>query len=124
MSRRRMLTDVPTADVIVVNPTHFAVALRYDGKLPAPQVVAKGQDLIAAAIRRVAEENGVPVLANPPLARALYREVEIGHLIPDEFFGSVAEVLAFVYRTAGRRAAANRRKALAEARSPRVSTTA
>jgi flagellar biosynthetic protein FlhB len=116
MSRRRMLTDVPTADVVVVNPTHFAVALRYDGKAPAPQVVAKGQDLIAAAIRRIAEEHGVPVLANPPLARALYREVEIGHMIPEELFASVAEVLAFVYRTAGRRSAAARREALAAAR--------
>lgn len=113
MSRRRMLTDVPTADVVVVNPTHFAVALRYDGKVSAPQVVAKGQDLIAAAIRKVAEEHGVPVLANAPLARSLYREVEIGHMIPEEFFASVAEVLAFVYRTAGRRSAVQRRKALA-----------
>ena len=94
---------MPTADVVIVNPTHFAVALRYDGKAPAPQVVAKGQDLIAAAIRKVAEEHGVPVLASPPLARALYREVEIGHTIPEEFFASVAEVLAFVYRTSGRR---------------------
>jgi flagellar biosynthetic protein FlhB len=110
MSRRRMLSEVPTADVVVVNPTHFAVALRYDGKAPAPQVVAKGQDLIAAAIRKVAEEHGVPVLANPPLARALHREVEIGHMIPEELFAAVAEVLAFVYRTAGRRAA--RRRAL------------
>lgn len=113
LSRRRMLTEVPTADVVVVNPTHFAVALRYDGKAPAPQVVAKGQDLIAAAIRKVAEEHGVPVLANPPLARALYREIEIGHAIPEEFFASVAEVLAFVYRTAGRRGAARRQALVA-----------
>ena len=116
LSRRRMLTDVPLADVVVVNPTHFAVALRYDGKAPAPKVVAKGQDLIAAAIRKVAEEHGVPVLANPPLARALYREVEIGHTIPEELFASVAEVLAFVYRTAGRRTAARRRQAVLAAR--------
>ena len=109
LSRRRMLADVPGADVVVVNPTHFAVALKYDGSKAAPQVVAKGQDLVAAAIRKVAEENGVPVLANPPLARALYREVEIGHLIPEELFQAVAEVLAFVYRTAGRRAAQRRR---------------
>ena len=113
MSRRRMLTDVPTADVVVVNPTHFAVALRYDGKSPAPQVVAKGQDIIAAAIRKVAEEHGIPVLANPPLARALFREVEVGHMIPEEFFASVAEVLAFVYRTVGRRKAARGPRAVA-----------
>ena len=123
MSRRRMLTDVPLADVVVVNPTHFAVALRYDGKAPAPQVVAKGQDLIAAAIRKVAEEHGVPVLANPPLARALYREVEIGGLVPEELFAAVAEVLAFVYRTAGRRGAA-RRQALGAARPAGTSRSA
>lgn len=125
MSRRRMLTDVPTADVVVVNPTHFAVALKYDGKKSAPQVVAKGQDLMAAAIRRIAEEHGVPVLANPPLARALYRDVEVGHLIPEEFFQAVAEVLAFVYRTAGRRRrTATRRTALGPGSGPRTSHAA
>jgi flagellar biosynthetic protein FlhB len=116
MLNRRLLTEVPTADVIVVNPTHFAVALRYDGRSSAPQLVAKGQDLMAAAIRKIAEEHDVPVLSNPPLARALYREVEIGHMIPEEFFAAVAEVLAFVYRTSGRRAGRRRGKALAEAR--------
>lgn len=101
-TRRRMLADVPTADVVIVNPTHYAVALRYDGSTPAPEVVAKGVDLIAAAIRRVAEEHQVPVAHNAPLARALYREVEIGQQIPEAFFAAVAEVLAFVFRTAGR----------------------
>jgi flagellar biosynthetic protein FlhB len=102
-ARRRMMAAVPTADVVVVNPTHFAVALRYDGKKPAPEVIAKGVDLVAAAIRRVAEEHDVPVLSNPPLARALYREVELGQQIPEQFFMAVAEVLAFVFRTAKRR---------------------
>ena len=102
-ARRRMMAAVPTADAVVVNRTHFAVALRYDGKKPAPEVVAKGADLVAAAIRKLAEENGVPVISNPPLARALYREVELGHQIPEQFFVAVAEVLAFVFRTAKRR---------------------
>jgi flagellar biosynthetic protein FlhB len=102
-ARKRMLADIPTADVVVVNPTHYAVALRYDGEQPAPQVVAKGVDLVAKAIREIAEEHGVPVISNPPLARALYKQVELGHMIPDEFFQAVAEVLAFVYRTFGRR---------------------
>jgi flagellar biosynthetic protein FlhB len=102
-ARRRMLADVPTADVVIVNPTHFAVALRYDGTTPAPEVVAKGMDLVAAAIRRTAEEAGVPIVSQPPLARALYREVDLGRQIPEGLFASVAEVLAFVYRTAGRR---------------------
>jgi flagellar biosynthetic protein FlhB len=104
LARKRMLADVPTADVVVTNPTHYAVALRYDGTRAAPQVVAKGVDVVAAAIRRVAEEHGVPLLANPPLARALYREVDLGSEIPETFFAAVAEVLAFVYRRAGRRA--------------------
>jgi flagellar biosynthesis protein FlhB len=102
-ARKRMIADVATADVVVTNPTHFAVALRYDGSRPAPEVVAKGVDLVAKAIRTAAEEASVPVLTNPPLARALHREVELGQMIPDEFFAAVAEVLAFVYRTAGRR---------------------
>jgi flagellar biosynthesis protein FlhB len=106
-ARQRMIADVATADVVVTNPTHFAVALRYDGSRPAPEMVAKGVDLVAAAIRKAAEDADVPVLQNPPLARALYKEVEIGQMIPDSFFAAVAEVLAFVYRTAGRR----RRKA-------------
>jgi flagellar biosynthetic protein FlhB len=103
-SRRRMLADVPGADVVVVNPTHFAVALRYDPGLPAPQVVAKGADHLAAAIRAAAEEHGVPLVSNPPLARTLYRDVELGAMIPEALYVAVAEVLAYVFRTArGRR---------------------
>jgi flagellar biosynthetic protein FlhB len=100
--RRRMLADVPTADVVVVNPTHYAVALRYDGSAAAPEVVAKGLDHLALKIREIAEEAGVPIIEQPPLARALYREVDLGHQIPEEFFGAVAEILAFVFRTARR----------------------
>jgi flagellar biosynthetic protein FlhB len=105
-SRARMMAAVPQADVVVTNPTHFAVALRYDGTLPAPVVVAKGQDLVAAQIRRIAEENDVPIIPDPPLARELHRTVEIGQMIPAEMYAAVAQVLAFVYRIAGRRKAA------------------
>jgi flagellar biosynthetic protein FlhB len=113
MARKRMLADVPTADVVVVNPTHYAVALRYDGSKPAPEVIAKGLDHLALTIRRIAEDAGVTVVHQPPLARALYREVELGQMIPEELFTAVAEVLAFVFRTARRR----RRPALTAAAS-------
>jgi flagellar biosynthetic protein FlhB len=102
-ARARMMAAVPGADVVVTNPTHYAVALRYDGDAPAPVVVAKGTDLIAARIRAVAAEHGVPVIGDPPLARALHASVEIDREIPEELFGAVAQLLAFVYRTAGRR---------------------
>jgi flagellar biosynthetic protein FlhB len=102
-ARARMMAAVPGADVVVTNPTHYAVALVYDGKRVAPEVVAKGKDLIAAQIRRIAEENDVPVIADPPLARALHASVEIGQVVPEELYAAVARVLAFVYRLAGRR---------------------
>ena len=102
-ARARMMAAVPGADVVVTNPTHYAVALRYDGESPAPVVVAKGKDLVAARIRAVAAEHDVPVISEPPLARALHATVEIDRQIPEELFGAVAQLLAFVYRTAGRR---------------------
>jgi flagellar biosynthetic protein FlhB len=114
-ARARMMAAVPDADVVVTNPTHFAVALSYDGTRTAPEVVAKGKDLIAAQIRRVAEEHGVPVLSDPPLARALHASVEIGQVIPQELYAAVARVLAFVYRLAGR----TRMTAAAAAAAPR-----
>jgi flagellar biosynthetic protein FlhB len=101
-----MMADVPQADVVVTNPTHYSVALRYDSTKTAPEVVAKGQDLVAKRIRELAREHGVPVISDPPLARALHASVEIGREIPEELFSGVAALLAFVYRTAGRRAAA------------------
>jgi flagellar biosynthetic protein FlhB len=104
-ARKRMMQDVPQADVVVTNPTHFAVALRYDGTSPAPEVVAKGQDLLAAQIRRIAAEAGVPVISDPPLARGLHAAVEVGQQIPEDFFQAVAELLAFVFRAAGRQVA-------------------
>jgi len=101
-----MMAAIPQADVVVTNPTHFAVALQYDGNHPAPIVVAKGQDLVAKQIRRIAEENNVPIVPDPPLARSLHKSVEIGQMIPAELYAAVAQVLAFVYKLAGRRRAA------------------
>jgi flagellar biosynthetic protein FlhB len=99
MSRARMLAAVPQADVVVTNPTHFAVALKYaDGAMAAPRVVAKGADLLAARIREVAAEAGVPLLEAPPLARALYRHVEVEAEIPAALYSAVAQVLAWVYQ--------------------------
>jgi len=103
-ARARMMADVPTADVVVTNPTHFAVALRYDAEKAAPEVVAKGSDLIAQKIRELAADSGVPVIADPPLARSLHGAVEVGHQIPEELYQAVAGLLAYVYRTARRRA--------------------
>jgi flagellar biosynthetic protein FlhB len=102
-ARARMMADVPTADVIVTNPTHFSVALKYDGESAAPQVVAKGQDLMALRIREIAAEAGVPIVPDPPLARSLHATVEVGQQIPEELFEAVAQILAYVYRVAGRR---------------------
>ncbi|HET6975103.1 MAG TPA: EscU/YscU/HrcU family type III secretion system export apparatus switch protein [Pyrinomonadaceae bacterium] len=99
ISQRRMAAEVPRADVIVTNPTHFSVALRYDReKDAAPRVVAKGADLMAKAIREIAKKHGVPLVENPPLARALYKQVDVGKLIPADLFRAVAELLAYVYR--------------------------
>jgi flagellar biosynthetic protein FlhB len=105
-ARARMMAAVPTADVVVTNPTHYAVALSYDGTQPAPVVVAKGKDQVALQIRRIAEENDVPIVPDPPLARSLHAAVELGQMIPAELYAAVAQVLAFVYRMAGRRKAA------------------
>jgi flagellar biosynthetic protein FlhB len=106
MARKRMLNEVASADVVVTNPTHFAVALRYDSlNMKAPEVVAKGADFMAARIREVARENGVPVIERPPLARALYTTVDAGQAIPESLFVAVAEVLAMIYEM--RRSRAN-----------------
>jgi flagellar biosynthesis protein FlhB len=106
LARARMMDAVPTADVVVTNPTHFSVALKYDSDKPAPVVVAKGTDHLALRIRREAASHGVTVVPDPPLARALYASVEIGRMIPEELFQGVAQLLAYVYKVAGRRAAA------------------
>jgi flagellar biosynthetic protein FlhB len=104
-ARQRMMAAVPEADVVVTNPTHYAVALKYDGEKLAPEVVAKGKDLIAAQIRKIARDADVPVISDPPLARSLHATVEVGHQIPEELFQAVAQLLAFVYRV-NRKAAA------------------
>jgi flagellar biosynthetic protein FlhB len=99
MAQRRMMTEVPTADVIVTNPTHYAVALKYaDGKMRAPKVVAKGADDVAAKIRELAAEHKVPLLEAPPLARALYTHTDLGDEIPEGLYTAVAEVLAYVFQ--------------------------
>lgn len=96
---KRMMQAVSTADAIITNPTHFAIAIKYEGgKMPAPQVVAKGADLMAARIREVARESRIPIVPNPPLARTLYKKCEVGDYVPRELFQAVAEVLAYVYQ--------------------------
>ncbi len=99
VAMQRMMADVPTADVIVTNPTHYAVALRYDAEhMAAPTVIAKGARLLAQRIRDIATENDVPVVQKPELARTLYRSIEVGQTVPEELFIAVAEVLSFVYQ--------------------------
>jgi len=98
-AKRRMMQEVPTADVVITNPVHYAVALKYESlKMSAPVCIAKGQDLIAQRIKQIAREHDVVIHENKPLARELYRRVEIGDEIPDDMFTLVAEVLAFVYK--------------------------
>jgi flagellar biosynthetic protein FlhB len=98
-ARKRMMAAVPTASVVLTNPTHYAVALRYEAsEMAAPKVVAKGQDLIALRIREIATEHGVPIVENPPLARALHAAVEIDREIPPEYYRAVAEVIGYVMR--------------------------
>ena len=98
MAMARMMKEVPKADVIVTNPTHYAIALSYQQGMSAPLVVAKGQDLVAQRIKEIAREARVPIIENKPLARAIYAAVQIGDTIPQELYQAVAEVLAYVYR--------------------------
>ena len=103
MAMRRMMQEVPKADVIITNPTHFAVAIQYEaGTMTAPTVIAKGQDYVALKIKEIAKKNGVITMENKPLARALFSQVEIGQQIPEEMFKAVAEVLAYVYKLQGK----------------------
>jgi len=106
MARRRMMEEVPKADVVITNPTHLAVALQYKAKsMAAPKVVAKGAGIIAAKIKEVALENEVPIVEDKPLARALFKEVELDGFVPENLFQAVAEVLAYVYSLTGQGAA-------------------
>jgi len=98
-ARKRMMAEVPNADVVITNPTHYAVAIKYDNENShAPVVVAKGMDNVAQQIKKIARENSVHIVQNPPLARSLYSEVDVDKAIPESLFGAVAEVLAYVYK--------------------------
>jgi len=99
---RNMAANVPKADVVITNPTHFAIALEWDrDRMAAPTVTAKGADEVAQRIKRIAVESGVPLVENRPLARALYAEVEIGDAIPEKYYQAIAAVLAHIYGTEG-----------------------
>lgn len=103
MAMRRMMQELPKADVIITNPTHFAVAIKYEaGTMTAPTVIAKGQDYLALKIKEIAKKNRIVIMENKPLARALFSQVEIGEQIPEELFKAVAEVLAYVYKLQGK----------------------
>jgi len=108
MSQRRMMAEVPGADVVVTNPTRLAIALKFDTeKMDAPQVVAKGAGHIAARIREIAESSGIPILEQKALAQTLFKSVDIGEAIPMTLYRAVAEVLAYVYRLKGRTSVTN-----------------
>jgi flagellar biosynthetic protein FlhB len=102
-ARKRMMAAVPQADVIVTNPTHYAVALKYDSTtMPAPKVLAKGTDAVALRIREMAEKHKIPVMRNPPLARVLYDTTEIDEEIPVEHYQAVAKIIGYVYKLKGK----------------------
>ena len=99
LARRRMMSQVPEASVVVTNPSHYAVALKYlPESMAAPVIVAKGLDFLALRIRKVAEEHGVPIVENPPLAQALYKSAEVGSEISPNLYRAIAEILAYIYR--------------------------
>jgi flagellar biosynthetic protein FlhB len=103
LRRRNMMKEVPTATAVIVNPTHYAVALRYDqGVMTAPKVVAKGRNYLAARIRQRAIQNQVPIIENPPLAQALYKSVDVGQDIPPHLYRAVAEILAYIFKIMGK----------------------
>ena len=111
-ARRRMMAAVPEADVVVTNPTHFAVALKYkEEEMAAPKLVAKGVDTVALKIREIAEEHEVPVVENPPVAQALYASVDIDQAIPVEHYRAVAEIIGYVMRLKSRLRPRSRRVA-------------
>lgn len=108
MLRQRMLTAVPKADVVVTNPTHIAVALRYDqGEMAAPYVLAKGERLLAQRIKEIAREHNIPIIEDKPLARALFKICEVGQMVPANLYRAVAEILAYVYRIRGKGVSSN-----------------
>lgn len=103
LSRKRMMADLPKADVVITNPTHYAVALAYEmASMEAPKVLAKGVGFLATRIKELAQEHGIPLVENPPLARSLYKSVEVGGFIPVHLYQAVAEILAYIYRLRNR----------------------
>jgi flagellar biosynthesis protein FlhB len=103
IARQRMMNEIPKADVVITNPTHLAVALKYNpSEMPAPMVVAKGQRLIADKIREIATDNKIPIVENKPLARSLFKLVDVGAYIPSTLYRAVAEVLAYIYQVKNR----------------------
>jgi flagellar biosynthetic protein FlhB len=99
-----MMAEVPEADVVITNPSHYAVALKYEyKKMQSPKLVAKGKDLIAERIKQVAREHDVPIVENPPVARAVYDSIDIGEFIPQELFKPIAEILAYIYKLKGKK---------------------
>lgn len=105
VSQRKMMQAIPKADVVITNPTHIAVVLKYSDKLPAPQLVAKGADFMAEKIKEIARQNNIPVIENKPLARTIFKTMKIGQVIPRELFVAVAEVLSYVFRLKRKRKA-------------------
>ena len=104
MARQRMLAEVPKADVVITNPVHYAVALKYElGEMPAPKVIAKGKDKLALKIKEIAEKYNIPIYEDPPLAQVLYKKVEVGDYIPEDLYHAVAKVLAYIYKLKGKR---------------------
>jgi flagellar biosynthetic protein FlhB len=98
MANRRMMDQIPKATVVITNPTHIAVVLKYDDKLPAPLLVAMGGDLVAEKIKEIARQHNVPIIEDKPLARAIFKTLKIGQVVPRELFVAVAEVISYVYR--------------------------
>ncbi|HWU44671.1 MAG TPA: EscU/YscU/HrcU family type III secretion system export apparatus switch protein, partial [Bdellovibrio sp.] len=98
MATKRMMSEVPKADVVITNPTHIAVVLKYADNLPAPQLIAMGADSVAENIKKIAREHNIPIVENKPLARTIFKTMKIGQVIPRELFVAVAEVLSYVYR--------------------------
>jgi flagellar biosynthetic protein FlhB len=105
MSNKRMMQKVPEADVVITNPTHIAVALKYSPNMPAPQLIAKGADLVAEKIREIAKQNGIPIVENKPLARTIFKTMKLDQFIPRELYVAVAEVLSYVYKLKKRKRA-------------------
>ena len=114
VANRKMMMAVPKGDVVITNPTHIAVVLKYSDNLPAPQLIAKGADLVAERIKQIARDNNIPVIENKPLARAIFKTLKIGQVIPRELFVAVAEVLSYVYRLRRKKKKSNHTKVQAE----------